>query len=80
MKEISNLEKIGASTLVTAIILVVIVIAAIITVSLMLGTVQFGGVTADVKARIYAPEQNIGVLNEEGLFSINVRNYEILLQ
>jgi hypothetical protein len=73
------MEKSGVSPLVIRIVIVAIAIVMAIAVAYWMlglgGTLVFKGVTADVKARIYAPEQNIGVLNEEGLFNINVRNY-----
>jgi hypothetical protein len=31
--------------------------------------------TASIKARIYSPDNNIGVLNEEGIFNITIQNH-----
>ena len=71
-------QKKGVSTLLsTRVIVVLAIIMAIISSYLMIGLAGFrSGIEITINPKIYSPESNLGVLNEESVFNIYLKNYE----
>jgi hypothetical protein len=69
------MKRNGVSHLsITIITMAFLVILVAIVAILFAGFLVIRGVNAEVKVKMYAPQQNIGVLNDEALFSVFIRN------
>jgi len=83
MKEGRKMETPGnrkaISPVVAVIILIAVAVSASIVVAAWMGVLTFTFIATDefdveIGARIYSPQHNIGVLNEDGEFNISIKN------
>jgi len=77
--KMTDLRSKALSPVVATITLIVVVVAVSIAVAAWMGALTLPFVASDlesrVDARIYSSENNIGVLNEDGIFDVAVKNY-----
>lgn len=77
--KMTDLRNKALSPVIAAIILIVVVIAVGIAVAAWMGALTFTFMARDLESRvdvrIYSTENNIGVLNEDAIFNVTVKNY-----